>query len=588
MKKQCPGYLCSMSSPQSSLKKAFKTIILPRIRIVITGLLLIIVSKSASFVAPMAMRTFIDDLIPNEDLLGIKNLVALVLVALVIQAVTSFMLIKLVSVQAQYLITELRAEVQRKVLSLPVRFFDNTQSGALVSRVMKDVEGVKSLVGTGLVQLIGGLFTAVVAFVLLIRISPTLTLFSLAPLALFAVVAIKAFSVVRPVFRERGKIEAEVKGRLTETLSGIRIVKGFHAEKSEEASFSKGIHRLFDNVKKSMIYMALVSSSSILLAGIATTVITGIGGYYIINDQLTLGAFLQFTFLLGLLISPIFQLTSVGTEITEALAGLDRTEELLSEVSEYDDSGKTPFTEPLRSLRFDKVSYAYEKENLVLKNIDLEVKRGEVVALVGTSGAGKSTLASLAASYLTPTQGTVWVNDQPLGELSLSDYRSKLGVVLQDDFLFDGTLRENLLFVKPEASDQELEKALSAAHVKEFTDQFESGIDTIIGERGVKLSGGQRQRLAIARALLADPELLILDEATSSLDTESESLIQQSLSELTRGRATLVIAHRLSTIRNANVIVVLEKGQIVERGSHEELFQKQGRYYDLYTRQAKI
>lgn len=577
-----------MSSPQSSLKKAFKTIILPRIRIVITGLLLIIVSKSASFVAPMAMRTFIDDLIPNEDLQGIKNLVVLVLIALVIQAVTSFMLTKLVSVQAQYLITELRAEVQRKVLSLPVRFFDNTQSGALVSRVMKDVEGVKSLVGTGLVQLIGGLFTAVVAFVLLIRISPTLTLFSLAPLALFALVAIKAFSVVRPVFRERGKIEAEVKGRLTETLSGIRIVKGFHAEKSEEASFSKGIHRLFDNVKKSMIYMALVSSSSILLAGIATTVITGIGGYYIINDQLTLGAFLQFTFLLGLLISPIFQLTSVGTEITDALAGLDRTEELLSEVSEYDDSGKTPFTEPLRSLRFEQVSYAYEKENLVLKDIDLEVKSGEVVALVGSSGAGKSTLASLAASYLTPTEGTVWVNDQPLSELSLSDYRSKLGVVLQDDFLFDGTLRENLLFVKPEASEQELEQALTAAHVKEFTDQFEKGIDTIIGERGVKLSGGQRQRLAIARALLADPELLILDEATSSLDTESESLIQQSLAELTRGRATLVIAHRLSTIRNANVIVVLEKGQIVERGSHEELFQKQGRYYDLYTRQAKI
>ncbi|MGA0063340.1 MAG: ABC transporter ATP-binding protein [Flavobacteriaceae bacterium] len=577
-----------MSSPQSSLKKAFKTIILPRIRIVITGLLLIIVSKSASFVAPMAMRTFIDDLIPNEDLQGIKNLVVLVLIALVIQAVTSFMLTKLVSVQAQYLITELRAEVQRKVLSLPVRFFDNTQSGALVSRVMKDVEGVKSLVGTGLVQLIGGLFTAVVAFVLLIRISPTLTLFSLAPLALFALVAIKAFSVVRPVFRERGKIEAEVKGRLTETLSGIRIVKGFHAEKSEEASFSKGIHRLFDNVKKSMIYMALVSSSSILLAGIATTVITGIGGYYIINDQLTLGAFLQFTFLLGLLISPIFQLTSVGTEITDALAGLDRTEELLSEVSEYDDSGKMTFTEPLKSLRFEQVSYAYEKENLVLKDIDLEVKSGEVVALVGSSGAGKSTLASLAASYLTPTKGTVWVNDQPLSELSLSDYRSKLGVVLQDDFLFDGSLRENLLFVKPEASEHELEQALTAAHVKEFTDQFEKGIDTIIGERGVKLSGGQRQRLAIARALLADPELLILDEATSSLDTESESLIQQSLAELTRGRATLVIAHRLSTIRNANVIVVLEKGQIVERGSHEELFEKQGRYHDLYTRQAKI
>jgi ABC-type multidrug transport system fused ATPase/permease subunit len=577
-----------MSSPKSSLKKAFKTIIIPRIRVVIVGLLLIIVSKSASFVAPMAMRSFIDELIPNQDLVGIKNLVIIVLIALVIQAVTSFMLTKLVSVQAQYLITELRAEVQRKVLSLPVRFFDNTQSGALVSRVMKDVEGVKSLVGTGLVQLIGGLFTAAVAFVLLIRISPPLTLFSLAPLALFAVVAIKAFSVVRPVFRERGKIEAEVKGRLTETLAGIRIVKGFHAEKSEEASFNKGIHRLFDNIKKSMIYMALVSSSSILLAGIATTVITGIGGYYIINDQLTLGAFLQFTFLLGLLISPIFQLTSVGTEITDALAGLDRTEELLAEVSEYDNSGSKAFKEPLEQLRFEGVSYAYEEDQLVLKDINLEVKRGEVVALVGTSGAGKSTLASIAASYLTPTQGSLWVNGNPMSDLSLSDYRSKLGVVLQDDFLFDGTLKENLLFVKPDASDNALEEALKAAHVKEFVDRFENGIETVIGERGVKLSGGQRQRVAIARALLANPELLILDEATSSLDTESEALIQQSLATLTKGRATIVIAHRLSTIRNADKIVVLERGEIVEQGTHEDLFEKKGRYFDLYTRQAKI
>lgn len=554
----------------------------------IVGLLLIVVSKSASFVAPMAMRRFIDELIPNQDLIGIKNLVIIVLIALVVQAVTSFMLTKLVSVQAQYLITELRAEVQRKVLSLPVRFFDNTQSGALVSRVMKDVEGVKSLVGTGLVQLIGGLFTAAVAFVLLIRISPPLTLFSLAPLALFAIVAIKAFSVVRPVFRERGKIEAEVKGRLTETLAGIRIVKGFHAEKSEEASFNKGIHRLFDNIKKSMIYMALVSSSSILLAGIATTVITGIGGYYIINDQLTLGAFLQFTFLLGLLISPIFQLTSVGTEITDALAGLDRTEELLAEVSEYDTSGSKDFKEPLEQLRFEGVSYAYEEDQLVLKEINLEVKRGEVVALVGTSGAGKSTLASIAASYLTPTKGSLWVNGNPMSDLSLSDYRSKLGVVLQDDFLFDGTLKENLLFVKPDASEKALEEALTSAHVKEFVDRFENGIETVIGERGVKLSGGQRQRVAIARALLANPELLILDEATSSLDTESEALIQQSLATLTKGRATIVIAHRLSTIRNANKIVVLEKGEIVEQGSHEDLFEKKGRYFDLYTRQAKI
>lgn len=365
-------------------------------------------------------------------------------------------------------------------------------------------------------------------------------------------------------------------------------MKGFHAEKSEEASFNKGIHRLFDNIKKSMIYMALVSSSSILLAGIATTVITGIGGYYIINDQLTLGAFLQFTFLLGLLISPIFQLTSVGTEITDALAGLDRTEELLAEVSEYDTSGSKDFKEPLEQLRFEGVSYAYEEDQLVLKDINLEVKRGEVVALVGTSGAGKSTLASIAASYLTPTKGSLWVNGNPMSDLSLSDYRSKLGVVLQDDFLFDGTLKENLLFVKPDASEKALEEALTSAHVKEFVDRFENGIETVIGERGVKLSGGQRQRVAIARALLANPELLILDEATSSLDTESEALIQQSLATLTKGRATIVIAHRLSTIRNADKIVVLEKGEIVEQGSHEDLFEKKGRYFDLYTRQAKI
>src|SRR6056300_487643 len=554
-----------MSSPKSSLKKAFKTIIIPRIRVVIIGLLLIIVSKSASFVAPMAMRRFIDELIPNQDLTGIKNLVVLVLVALVIHAVTSFMLTKLVSVQAQYLITELRAEVQRKVLSLPVRFFDNTQSGALVSRVMKDVEGVKSLVGTGLVQLIGGLFTAVVAFVLLIRISPPLTLFSLAPLALFAVVAIKAFSVVRPVFRERGKIEAEVKGRLTETLAGIRIVKGFHAEKSEEASFNKGIHRLFDNVKKSMIYMALVSSSSILLAGMATTVITGIGGYYIINDQLTLGAFLQFTFLLGLLISPIFQLTSVGTEITDALAGLDRTEELFEKISEFEKHQGAELNGGFQSLAFDKVCFSYNEGRNVLDDISFELKAGQTIALVGSSGAGKTTLANLAARFLEPDSGQLIINGQFANEIDLASYRKQLGVVLQDDFLLDGTIRENVLYGNPECSEKELNSALDAAYVSEFVADLEKGIETVIGERGIKLSGGQRQRLAIARALLANPRLLILDEATSNLDAESEHYIQLGLENLTRNRATLVIAHRLSTIQNADTIIVLEKGEIVEK-----------------------
>ena len=578
----------SMSETRSSLKKAFKTIIRPRIHLVFTGLGLIVISKGASFVAPLAMKTFVDELIPNQDLEGIKTLVIVVLIALVLQATTSFLLTRLVSVAAQYLITELRIQVQQKLLSLPVRFFENTQTGALVSRVMKDVEGVKSLVGTGLVQLIGGLFTAAVAFVFLIRLSLPMTLFSLAPLALFALIAFKAFTTVRPIFRERGKIEAEVKGRLNETFSGIRMIKGFSAESREKSRFEKGATTLFENIKKSMIYMALISSGSILLAGVATTLVTGLGGYYIIEGSLSLGEFLQFTFLLGLLISPIFQLTSVGTEITDALAGLDRTEELFEKISEFEKHQGAELIGGFQSLAFDKVCFSYDEGRKVLNDISFELKAGQTIALVGSSGAGKSTLANLAARFLEPDSGQLIINGQFANEIDLASYRKQLGVVLQDDFLFDGTIRENVLYGNPECSEEELNSALDAAYVSEFVADLEKGIDTVIGERGIKLSGGQRQRLAIARALVANPRLLILDEATSNLDAESEHYIQLGLENLTRNRATLVIAHRLSTIQNADTIIVLEKGEIVEKGTHKELFEKQGRYHSLYTRQARI
>jgi len=578
----------SMSETRSSLRKAFRTIIRPRIHLVFTGLGLIVISKGASFVAPLAMKTFVDELIPNQDLEGIKTLVIVVLIALVLQATTSFLLTRLVSVAAQYLITELRIQVQQKLLSLPVRFFENTQTGALVSRVMKDVEGVKSLVGTGLVQLIGGLFTAAVAFIFLIRLSLPMTLFSLAPLALFALIAFKAFTTVRPIFRERGKIEAEVKGRLNETFSGIRMIKGFSAESREKSRFEKGATTLFENIKKSMIYMALISSGSILLAGVATTLVTGLGGYYIIEGSLSLGEFLQFTFLLGLLISPIFQLTSVGTEITDALAGLDRTEELFEKISEFEKHKGAELIEGFRSLAFDQVCFSYNEGRKVLNNISFELKAGQTIALVGSSGAGKSTLANLAARFLEPDSGQLIINGQYANEIDLASYRKQLGVVLQDDFLFDGTIRENVLYGNPKCSEEELNSALDAAYVSEFVTGLEEGIETVIGERGIKLSGGQRQRLAIARALVANPRLLILDEATSNLDAESEHYIQLGLENLTRNRATLVIAHRLSTIQNADTIIVLEKGEIVEKGTHKELFEKQGRYYSLYTRQARI
>ncbi|WP_297705625.1 ABC transporter ATP-binding protein [uncultured Eudoraea sp.] len=578
-----------MSDKRVSILKAFKTIIWPRRNLVFIGLALIIVSKAASFVAPLSLKYLMDDIIPNKDMEFLKILLGVVIFAILVQAVTSFLLTKILSVQAQYMISELRAQVQKKILSLPIRFFDNTKSGELVSRIMTDVEGVRNLIGTGLVQLVGGTITAVVSLILLLNISPSMTLFALVPLAIFAVIALKAFKIIRPIFRNRGKINAEVTGRLTETLGGIRVIKGFNAEAQEHGVFEEGVLRLFENVKKSLTATAFMTSSSTFLLGLATTGIMGMGGYKIMIDELTIGEFLTFTFLLGLMIAPIVQMSNIGSQLTEALAGLDRTEELMNMQPESNKEVRTLALNGIKGdMIFDSVSFAYEEEKEVLHDISFSVNAGTVVALVGSSGSGKSTIAGLAASFLTQQSGTITVDGKDLSKVNLNSFRKHLGVVLQDDFLFEGTIRENILFPRPNASEEQLQEAVKAAYVDEFTDRFEDGLGTLIGERGIKLSGGQRQRIAIARAVLADPRILILDEATSNLDTESEALIQKSLSHLTEGRTTFVIAHRLSTIRKADQILVIENGRIVEQGTHESLIAKEGRYYNLFTYQARI
>ncbi len=572
-----------------SILKAFRAIIWPRRKLVFIGLSLIVISKAASFVAPMSLKYLMDDIIPNRDLEYLKLLVGIVILAILVQSVTSYLLTRILSVQAQFMISELRAQVQRKILSLPIRFFDNTKSGELVSRIMTDVEGVRNLIGTGLVQLVGGTITAVVSLVLLLNISVSMTVFALIPLAIFAIIALKAFKIIRPIFRNRGKINAEVTGRLTETLGGIRVIKGFNAELQEQLIFEEGVARLYQNVRKSLTATALMTSSSTFLLGVATTSIMGLGGYKIMIDELTIGEFLTFTFLLGLMIAPIVQMSNIGSQLTEALAGLDRTEELMDLEAEANDKERNLELEDIwGDVSFENVSFAYEEGNEVIQNVSFRVPKGTVVALVGSSGSGKSTIAGLAASFLTPQSGKVIIDGHDLSKVKLNSYRKHLGVVLQDDFLFEGTIRENVLFPRPNATEEDLQKAIEAAYVNEFTDRFEEGLDTVIGERGIKLSGGQRQRIAIARAILANPKILILDEATSNLDTESEALIQKSLATLTRGRTTFVIAHRLSTIRKADQILVIENGRIVEEGSHESLIAREGRYYNLYTYQARI
>ena len=577
------------TKPKVTMAQAFKTIIWPRRKLVFIGLILIVVRSLAGLVLPWQSKVLLDEVVPSKDMSMLYSLIGIVIVAITIQAVTSFLLTRILSVQAQYLISELRSQVQKKVLSLPLSFFDNTKSGALVSRIMSDVEGVRNLIGTGLIQLVGGIFTAIVSLVILIKLNPWMTLFVFIPLSIFGYIALRAFKYIRPIFRKRGKINAEVKGRLTETLAGVRVIKAFNAQAQENIVFEKGVDKLFQNVKKSLTATALMTSSSTFLIGVATTGIMGIGGYYMMLGEMTTGDFLFFTLVLGFMIAPIVQMSNIGSQLTEALAGLDRTEELMNMTAEEDNEARTIELNSLKGdIEFKDVSFSYEEGKQVLHHIDFKAPAGSVTALVGSSGSGKSTIAGLSATFLSPKSGQVTIDNQDLSQVKLSSYRQHLGVVLQDEFLFEGTIKQNIMFPRPNATEAELQNAVNAAYVNEFTDRFDDGLETLIGERGVKLSGGQRQRLAIARAILANPKIIILDEATSSLDTESEALIQKSLSQLIKDRTTIVIAHRLSTIRKADQILVIEAGHIVERGTHDELIALNGRYYDLYTYQAKI
>ena len=576
----------------ASFSKAVRTFVLPRKKILLVGLVLILISKTASFILPLQTRVLLDDIVPAADYHKLMLLIIFVLGAILVQSVTSFLLVRLLGVEAQRLIADLRIQVQKKVLSLPISYFDNVKSGAVVSRIMTDVEGVRNIVGTGLVQLVGGSITAIVSIVLLIQVNWQMTLAVLIPIIILGVIMMKAFGKIRPIFRNRGKINAEVTGRLTETLNGVRVIKGFNAEEQENKSFNDGAYRLFENIKKSMTATALIASSSAFLIGIASTAIMGFGAHYMMTDgptNMSTGDFVMFTVLLGLMIAPIVQMSNIGSQLSEALAGLDRTEELLKMDPENDSEVRTKFLKDIvGNVEFDNVSFSYEENKEVVHNISFTAPLGSITALVGSSGSGKSTIAGLASSFMDPDSGQVLIDGHDLSKVDLDSYRRFLGVVLQDDFLFEGTIRENILFPRPDASEEQLQAAVDTAYVSEFSDGFEDGLDTVIGERGVKLSGGQRQRIAIARAVLADPRIIILDEATSNLDNESEAYIQKSLAELMKGRTTFVIAHRLSTIRRADQILVIEKGQIAERGTHDELIAREGRYFDLYTYQSRI
>ena len=551
--------------------------------------LLMLVGRLCGLVLPASSKYLIDDVLAKGDGSLLLPLALAAGAATLVQAVTSFGLTQVLGIAAQWQIAEMRKRLHAHVLRLPTRYFDSVKSGELIARVMNDAEGIRNLVGTGLVQLVGGTLTSVASLFLLIRISPMMTLYVLVPVGIFAFIALKAFGYIRPIFRERGVLNAQVTGRLVETLNGVRVIKGFNAEQQENATFEQGVEMLFQNVKKSLTSTSLMTSSATFLLGIATTGIMGIGGYQIIQGNMTFGDFLAFTLYLGFMIAPIVQMSNIGSQLTEAFAGLDRTEEIMNMDPEDNPLVRTTQLQSVKGdIRFDKVSFAYIEGKEVVHDITFDAPSGSVTALVGTSGSGKTTIAGLAASFLTPDSGRVTIDGTDLSTVALSSYRRHLGVVLQDDFLFEGTIRENILFPRPNATEEQLQQAVRAAYVNEFTDRFEDGLGTLIGERGVKLSGGQRQRIAIARAILADPKIIILDEATSNLDTESESLIQKSLSDLMRGRTTFVIAHRLSTIRKADQILVVENGYIVERGNHQELIEREGRYYELYTYQARI
>jgi ABC-type multidrug transport system fused ATPase/permease subunit len=558
----------------------------PRVGLLSIGFLLMIVNRVASLVLPYSTKFLFDSVIPKHSLHLLDRLVLVVLGATLIQGITSFSLTQLLSKEAQRLITELRQRVQKHISRLPVAFYDANKTGMLVSRIMSDVEGVRNLLGTGLVDFAGGLLTSAIALVLLVRISAVMTSLALGFLLCFAVALAKAFGTIRPIFRERGKINAEVTGRLTESLGGVRVIKGYHAEEREEAVFAQGVKRLLENVMRTLTATSVMSLSASVLLGVVGAGVTFIGARQIMAGTMSIGGLVSFTAMLAFLIAPMAQAVGIGTQLTEALAGLERTQEILHEGPEDQDPKRSVALGDIRgTVEFDDVSFSYDGVHEVLHDISFRAEPGTVTALVGSSGSGKSTTIGLISAFYVPTKGKILVDGTDLSTVRLDSYRTRLGVVLQESFLFDGTIRENVMFSRPGASEEEFLRACRIARVDEFAESFAEKYDTVVGERGVKLSGGQRQRISIARAILAEPRILILDEATSSLDSESEQMIQQGLSYLMQGRTTFVIAHRLSTIRRADQILVMEQGRIIERGTHEQLYEVQGRYYDLYTRQ---
>ncbi len=558
----------------------------PRRGQLLLGLVLIAISRVSGLVLPASTKYFVDDILGKHHTQLLVPLIAAIVAATAVQGLTGFWLTQLLSKSAQRLIAELRCKVEQHVARLSVTFFDSNKSGQLVSRIMNDVEGVRNLVGTGLVEFIGGLLTSVLAFFFLLRLSPLMTVLTAAVIIAYSVVLQRAFQTLRPIFRERGKITAEVTGRLTETLGGIRVVKGYHAEEREDAVFAKGADRILANVLKSLTGVSVLSLSATVLLGLVGALVMYVGGRQILSGSLTTGGFVAFTTFLGFLVAPVFQIVGIGTQLTEAVAGLERTREILNEAREDQDPNRTVTLGPVEGhVEFQHVSFEYEQGKPVLHDVTFDAQPGTVTALVGSSGSGKSTTIGLISSFHKPREGRVLVDGVDLSTVRLGSFRAQLGVVLQESFLFDGTIGENVAFARPGATMEAIENACRTARVDEFVERFPDGYDTIVGERGVKLSGGQRQRVSIARAILADPRILILDEATSSLDSETEALIQEGLGHLMRGRTTFVIAHRLSTIRRADQILVMEGGHVVERGSHSVLYALKGRYYDLYTRQ---
>lgn len=561
----------------------------PRRGLLALGLVLMVINRVSGFVLPASTKFLIDDVINKHHIAGLRQLVGIVLLATVVQGITSFSLTQLLSKAAQRLITELREVVQRHISRLPVSFYDTNKTGALVSRIMSDVEGIRNLLGTGLVDFAGGLLTSGIALWWLMHISPRMTLIALGSLAAFGGFLSRAFATIRPIFRERSKLTAEVTGRLTESLGGVRVIKGYHAESREEAVFATGVRRLLDNVMRTLTATSVMSLSASVLLGVVGAATMYVGARQSLSGTLTPGQFFSFTLTLPFLVAPMMQIVAIGTQLTEALAGLERTQEIMRERPEDQDSKRSvQLRDIVGTVEFERVTFSYDGSHDVLRDISFCSEPGTVTALVGSSGSGKSTTIGLISAFYVPSKGMVRVDGVDLSTVRLDSFRTRLGVVLQESFLFDGTIRDNVSFSRPDASQEDIMRACRIARVDEFAESFADKYATIVGERGVKLSGGQRQRISIARAILAEPRILILDEATSSLDSESEQMIQQGLSYLMQGRTTFVIAHRLSTIRRADQIMVMEQGQIVERGTHAQLYATRGRYYDLYTRQHGV